>query len=111
MRNFRKGCEQGAEVVGLLIPDRRVETARSRAGSERIPECDLRAIKNNQPFLIGKKGPRAEQLAHDAPERVAGMRVILLRLQRNFARHAAEDKDFAVTRNNRRKAVNKSHTT
>ena len=96
--NRRCSPKQAREVVGLnrCVGNRRIEAARPVATLENVPQCNTVIRQSVEALLIGQVETRAEQVAHDRPERIPGQRVIFLLLQRCAARHRAENQDTRI---------------
>lgn len=85
--------KESREVVGHhgVGFNGRIQAALARARLQYIPQCDARLCERGQPIFIWRSRRKAAQQSHDFPEAVAGVRVVLLRLQRTLAGHAAQD--------------------
>jgi hypothetical protein len=72
--------EEGLEVVGIdtVEVNGRVQAAGTMRRGADVPNRDTVRDKRFDPVSIRESGCRTEQVAHDRPERIPGMRVILL---------------------------------
>src|SRR5262249_21707320 len=87
--------EEGFEVVGhhAVRLDRRIQAAVPPAQPQHIPHRDAGCQQRGDAVVVGGRRVESEDLTGDAPERVAGIAVVLARRQRHDAGHVAEDKD------------------
>src|SRR5690606_14330578 len=96
---------QPGEVVGLRVADRAVQAALAPAGRVHGPDRDAALAHELVAPLEGQLGERlAEQLAEDAPEQVARVRVVVAGRQRGLAGEAAEDQQPRPRARDRREA-------
>ncbi len=85
-------CEQGSEIVALLVFDIGIKAARTFATGDGVPKGDMMAQQHGQAFLICRWGWRLFQDAgHQRPEAVLGMGVILLGVKGSHAGHGTKD--------------------
>ena len=107
MPDLRAGAEQAGEIIGLdaVAIDRAIQAARAAAARDHVPQRHSGIVEPRQAFLVGQLESGAEQPAHDGPERVARMGVVLRRRQRSLARHAAEDQHPRIGTAHRPKAA------
>jgi len=75
------------------LVDVRIEAAAAGTGMQHVPQRNTARLQPLQPLPIGKIPRKAEQLGQNRPERVARMRVILLRFEGSLSRHAAQNQD------------------
>jgi hypothetical protein len=75
MSDVRVLGEQGRKIVGNL--NRHIQTAGPYARLKRVPKSYANGLKDRHPFLIGQRRACAEQIAHDVPECIPRMGVIL----------------------------------
>ena len=87
-------AEEPLEVIGddRLEVDRGIETAGTHRRLAHVPQRDTARAQALGPLVVGNAGPGTEQLAHDPPEGVLGLRVILVRRQRRLAGQRTEDR-------------------
>jgi len=103
--------QQAADVMrprrgGL---DRRIGTARPRGFGEHIPDADPGGFERAHTLAVGQRGSGAEQRAHDRPEQVARMGVVLAGAQRGHPRQAAEHQDTRASADDRREGGHPRH--
>lgn len=96
MRDARMRGEKGGKIVRRFFGDAGIKASRPHASLQHVPERDTAPLQHFQPFGIGQGGVSVRQRAHDRPEMIAGMGVILLRFQGGRAGHAAENKDAGL---------------
>ncbi len=73
-----------------------VQAAFPAACPEHVPQRDPGRFQRMDSLLVRQGRVGAEQFADDAPEQVAGMRIVLARPERRLARDAAQDEDSCV---------------
>ena len=102
----RRQFLQAGERIGTRIGDRRIEAALTVAGVEHIPQSH--AVRE-QPFesTLVRHAVQglADQVANEAPELVARVRVVLARGKRCLRRKAAEDQAGDPAVDDRREAL------
>ena len=85
------GPEKGGKIIGdlAITVNTRVEAAFACTGLQHIPYCDSCAFDMRDAFVIGETRIHVQQLRHDAPEAVLGMRIGLMYCQRSTSGHGA----------------------
>jgi hypothetical protein len=81
-------AEKALEVVGHdgLQVDRGIETAGTHRFLAHVPQRNPTRAQSIGPLSIGNAGSRNEEFAHDAPEGVVRLRVILTCRERGHTR-------------------------
>lgn len=70
--------EEGGEVVCFFVLNVAVQAAFAFAGVQHIPQRDAAVLQALQSFGIGQRGMRTDEVAHDLPEGIVRVGVILL---------------------------------
>src|SRR5574340_397494 len=76
---------------------------------EHVPQRDPGRLQRLYPLLIRHGRIGAEQLAHDAPEQVLWMRIVLACPKGSLAGHAAQDEDLGIRLFDGREALDVPH--
>ncbi|MFO1425420.1 MAG: hypothetical protein U1F11_00290 [Steroidobacteraceae bacterium] len=99
--------EEGREIVDLdaAALDRTVEAAGAHGRCAHVPERDARGLQAQGALRIFERGLEAEQRAHDPPERVLRLRVVLVRRERCLPGQRAEHQHARIGTRDRREAA------
>ena len=103
----RMSGEESGQVVGdqCVVLDSRIEAALAAAGIQHVPYGNAGPAQLGFPCLIIQLRRKAQHFAHERPERIARVRVILVGGERGQPRHAAEDQDAGIGCAQRRKTA------
>src|SRR5690606_35795858 len=88
-----------------VVANRAVEAAGPFATGQYVPQRDSCGRQAIATLEVGQRGIRADQFAHERPEAVLRMRVVLVRLQRFQSGHAAEYQHADIFAGDRLEAV------
>ena len=92
-------------IIGDFIAYRRIQAARPGAAIEHIPERNTMRLQRQYPLRIRHLRIKAEQGAHDGPEAVTRVTVVLLRAQRSHTGHAAQHQYARIAAGDRSEAM------
>jgi hypothetical protein len=111
IRDFRMRRKERVEVIrdNRIVADIGVQAAFPFAARQHIPHSNARCLQRCGAGTIRQCGISANQRAHDAPESILRMRVILPCIQRGLPRHAAENQDARLAVFYRRETANRCH--
>ena len=99
--------EKLAEVVGhhAVRLHRRVQAPDAPARAKYVPHRNTVGRQSRNAGVIRLRSGELEDLAHDPPERVSRIRVVLLLAKGHHARHVAENQDACTVVDDRRQPV------
>jgi hypothetical protein len=97
--------KESLEIVGIdTVPvNGRVKAAGTMRCGADVPNGDIVRDQCLDPGGIGKHGCSTKKVAHDLPEHISGVGVILLAPERFHSRQASEDQHARGRSRNRRK--------
>jgi len=81
----------GSCAISAAEVDRSVEAARPARLGDHIPQRDAAVTQRGNAPAVGQFAAGADQIAHQVPEQVARVRVVLARGERRPAGKAAQD--------------------
>ena len=103
--NAGKAFQQRGDVIGPFPGDVLVQASGPDAGGHHVPQPHAPAVEQAQAFLIRQGEVEPQQFAHDFPERIARMGVILHLPQGLVPRQGAKHQHGTFRRHGRRKGT------
>ena len=92
-----------------LVTDIRIQGPHSNARAKDVPHCDASGHESAETAGIGGRRIELKDFAHDPPEGVSGVRIVLAQRERVWTRHRAKNQDLGIAVCHRCKTVNQSH--
>ena len=84
LKKFFKRIDDDGRFLDIAV-----EAAFAGAAFQHVPNRNARFQKPLRPYFIGGRGIELAQRAHNPPETILAVRIILPRAQRCLSRHAA----------------------